>query len=152
MSAYVVSHKHINTILTGANQARLEKIYIKKDNVNGHDLDLVPSQNFDGNYLKFDLSQTNDLQTLASFLLSENCRSVNHRYNEKSPAKSITFKFEPVNNAIQLIKLIDCLDYQSCETDTWENSLSFKVLTKIKGQLVDKMLRSAGYDDHQWSI
>ena len=82
-------------------------------------------------------------------LVNENFKSVNYRYLEsKNPYEYI---FEPVicTNPIQVLKAINCLDYQSCEHEGWKKSDARKILDDIRDICIRKL---PGYDDFQWEI
>ena len=51
--------------------------------------------------------------------------------------------------AAQVIRLCGCLDYQSCETDDWEETLAYQQLQRI-GSTV--MPGPAGYDIGRWAF
>ena len=105
MSAFVVSDKHINTIVTWA--ARQNVNYRSGDEwmpIRGHE------------------------QQVAQMLLNQNVRSVNYRYNEHDDVSAI--RYTPVHltsgsgyrNALQVMKAAQCYNYQACETDDYEST------------------------------
>lgn len=85
-------------------------------------------------------------------LLDENVRSVNYRYHEKDTPESYTFKHVkhvvPLP-AVNILKAIDCLDYQSCETPDWRESEAFAILRVIKDVAIRNL---PGYDAAPWGI
>ena len=82
-------------------------------------------------------------------LVNENFKSVNYRYNESD--KPYKYIFEQVKNInpIQVLKAINCLDYQSCEHANWKKSNARKILDDIRDICINKL---PGYDDFQWEI
>ncbi len=79
----------------------------------------------------------------ATVLWLENIRSVQHRYpNDESlfddPA-AVTITAAQFRDprykltAIQAVKLCNCLDYQSCETNDWETTPAHAIVESIKG-------------------
>lgn len=50
---------------------------------------------------------------------------------------------------VQILRLIDCLDYQSCETDNWPQTLAFRQLNWIRGAATRSL---PGYDQAQWEF
>lgn len=144
MSAFVVSHNHINTLLTYANKNGLN-FYFGEDRV-------LRSE------------QTADLQTLAEMLLAENVASVNARYPDtvNNPQDmpgvivevgcQITFRF--TRNAadltpLQILKACRCFDYQACETDDWKESDARRVIDYIESRAINDL---PGYDSAKWEI
>ena len=90
-------------------------------------------------------------QSTAERLYSENVRSVNYRYGERT--KRTGFVYCPVNidniTPMQIIKLCHCLDYQSCEHPQWLRSKAKQILVGI----IDRAtMRMPGYDEAKWSI
>lgn len=49
----------------------------------------------------------------------------------------------------QILKLVDSLDYQSCETDDWPQTLAFRQLGWIRGAATRNL---PGYDQAQWEF
>lgn len=130
MSAFLVSDKHINTLLAWANLKRISGLMI------------------DGEILDF--SSSNDLQKMAEILLDENYRSLNFRYHSEDKARKIVYRLSLVTlKPVQIIKLCDCLDYQSCETDDWESTNAYKILQRIREHAIRCL---PGYDEAEWSI
>jgi hypothetical protein len=95
-------------------------------------------------------------QAEANELMRENVRSVNWRYRNSPDIEQEKFvgnvkldlNAEPVS-VMQALKWIDCLAYQSCETDDWEKTEAYKLLNRYRGMLVCKL---PGYNDAKWSI
>lgn len=81
----------------------------------------------------------------------ENIKSVNYRYNEKTRFSSIK-RWEPLvswGTSGDLLALMNCLDYQSCEHPEWAGSYAQTVL-----QLCTRLLEKEGITatDGIWSI
>ena len=55
----------------------------------------------------------------------------------------------PVRSAIEILKLVDSLEYQSCEHPEWERSEARKCLHRITGFAVSQL---PGYAIAPWSI
>lgn len=89
-------------------------------------------------------------QEVGQILLDENVRSVNYRYSEE--ATEPPYRFTPSTrdvSAVQIIKAVHCLDYQSCETDNWETTLAFKICQTILSAACRNL---PGYEQAQWGI
>jgi len=129
MSAYVVSKKHLATIANFAVQ---------------HDT-----------WLDDHRATENDYNHIYKTLAAENVRSVCHRYAAEKPETYASFLRPslkgktPAIDAVAVVKLCDCLDYQSCETDDWETTPACRLLRRIR----DKAVRLIpGYEEAPWAI
>lgn len=108
------------------------------------------------------------VQTVAKGLARENIRSVAHRYpddvsgsrpgpclsdddiQEAAAIYAAHFLKHPQKvPPVQLFKLIQCLDYQSCETGDWRETLAFEQLEYIQREVVRQL---PGYNDADWSF
>jgi hypothetical protein len=113
MSAFIVNDYHINALVSFGVEYKAQ-FYTKK---------------VGWEYFKDDTAQV-----MAALLYRANVCSVNHRYSERT--RTTGFKFQPVDvsvwSAADIIKACDCLDYQSCEVKTWDNSRARKALQAIR--------------------
>ena len=128
MSAFIVSDTHINALVR----------YASRHNVRA----------FHGNPLAMFQAKDNE-QAAAELLLAENVKSVNYRYRDNE-VMSITYdRGAPILTAIQAIKAAQCLRYQSCECDDFEESIAFKLIEAI---IADAIPRLEGYESAEWGI
>ena len=73
-------------------------------------------------------------------LWDENVKSVNYRYDEYRPAESYHYKPFPVSlTPANVLGLINCLSYQSCEHPEWEDSEAYAILQSIKAAAIDAL-------------
>jgi len=95
---------------------------------------------------------------VANILRDENIRSVKHRYQDCSPDElpghsgTAPLNFDqgqPIPDPITILKACDCLEYQSCETGDWQESLACEVLNMIRKAAIKEL---PGYDDAPWGI
>ena len=129
MSAFIVSNVQINALVRFAS-------------IN----DIRFCCNFTGKRLV--VSGNED--AIAKLLLDENVRSVNFRYQDSNEVGQIVYQIDaPILSAVQVIKAAQCLDYQSCETEDWEQTNAKKLLDAIISTAITKL---PGYDDAPWSI
>ena len=142
MSAFVVSHDHIDALLTFVRYER----------------DL---QERLGHYS--DLGAAADLTDIGRVLLKECERSVAHRYSDGDlpgkigeHAEDYYFKtFEPFlrmeigKKVAWVVKACRCFDYQSCETDDYEESVAHKLIRQIEARALTNMPH---YEDAPWEI
>lgn len=102
---------------------------------------------------EFGLSEDNVFKTLKR----ENYRSVNYRYNEKerpSYPKMETIDV-PELPQVDILKLCNSLDYQSCEHPGWKGSSARVLLNAGMGRLwglLSSSLQIPFYETAKWSI
>lgn len=128
MSAFIVTDKHINTLVTFAGLRNVSASY--------------------GNPTR-SIAVAGNEQAIAELLLAENTRSVNYRYKESDPVAPINFIFENSFNVVGILKACTCLQYQSCETDDYETTAAYALLRAIREQAVTEL---PGYTDADWAI
>ena len=128
MSAFIVSEQHINAILTASITCPI---------MNGKSLA--------------------EINKIGKMLWNENHKSVNYRYKDSEKCPPYKFKTWFTCYA-QAVKLLDCLDYQSCEHNSYEDSKTKKFIDELKIQLKTKALLEsprdyeALYNTSHWSI
>lgn len=133
MSAYVVSQKHIN-VLVNFTQRPDFKQWHRQIYMPGRD-DVI---DFPGPAM------------VGQILLDENYRSVNARYGEKEEAEKFLYVPSAERTPLVVIfKAVSCLDYQSCETDDWKDTLAYKILQMIKEHAITQL---PGYEQAPWGI
>lgn len=102
---------------------------------------------------------------VSNILYKENITSVNHRYREKTKTsgwKKLDKKIEPIS-LMQLYKLVQCLDYQSCEHLLWQTSDAYKMIKELEAKIVpeleeyfgvkeEEFYRLYSYNIAEWSI
>ena len=90
---------------------------------------------------------------VAKIIMKANIASVNYRYNEKT--RMTTFNKTPFDLSLsdtQILKLIDCIDYQSGEILSWNKSKAKRMLDQLSLNLLTKQIKSKEYDDCLWAI
>lgn len=97
---------------------------------------------------------------IGQLLLSECVKSVQHRYPQGKPNELPgrvdaewlePFVFERIGRVptpVEAIKLIDCLEYQSCEHPGWETSQARVCCEALRRYLLGRL---PGYEDAAWS-
>lgn len=96
--------------------------------------------------------------TVADCLKRENIRSVNIRYNEKTRFSKVAFK---ASNSLEnsgfnnfdVFTLCRCVDYQSCESNDWPQTIAASMLGMIQLH-AERASCKAGevQDSNLWSI
>lgn len=137
MSAYVVSHRHINAILTFANRANARLC---------------------AGVMRYDASNVEDLQRMAEILYAENVRSVNYRYRQPASLpgivdeteRDIVFNFvRDAFSPVDILRLCECYDYQACETPDYEASAAARIVNAIRHEAIRAL---PGYSNAKWRI
>lgn len=121
MSAFIVSKKHIDAICE----------YVVLNKKNGYGIPDDPNE-------------------LGHVLWRENHRSVNSRYRERG--KTPEYKFEKTDlrtSAADFMKLLHCLDYQSCEHKSYERSKARRYIRELAYRAASEV---EGYEDAPWGI
>lgn len=125
MSAFIVSDKHIDTILTFS-----EGLHVWHEE---HGIVL----------------QGTELNLAGQVLIDQNYASYNYRYDESHQTPSYTFKRQPMPSAVQVIKACDSLEYQSSETEDYRETWAYKLTESIRENAIGKL---PGYNEAEWSI
>jgi hypothetical protein len=55
----------------------------------------------------------------------------------------------PRLNPVSILKLCDCLEYQSCETEDYNETVAYRLLNVIRRAAIRIL---PGYDDAKWEI
>lgn len=96
----------------------------------------------------------------ATVLYRENAHSVNARYSESGGEDRVMnipynvlhtarFSILPKMRAVDILKMCDCLEYQSCETDDYRESVAYHLLSSIRASAIREL---PGYNDAAWSF
>lgn len=140
MSAYLVSEKHIATMVVNIRNAIGQRAF-----------------EFAARY-RLGINNTGDelVEVVANALWQENNRSVNFRYGGRNKAPKVSAEMiervEPVGIR-QLTALMDCWEYQSCETKNWLTTKSMVFIGYVRAELLKNMVNKYLYDEpSDWSI
>lgn len=90
-----------------------------------------------------------DLQKVGDMLRAENARSVAFCYSE--PAKAAPYTFERIAVRLdvpQLLRAVQCLEYQSCETDDWQETEAYRFLQKVRELCIEAL--TSGERNLEW--
>ena len=124
MSAFIVNDYHINALVSFGVQHKAS-FYTK--NVGREYFNVVTAQ------------------VLAALLYRANVCSVNYRYRERT--RTTGFKFQQVDvrhlTPADIIRACDCLNYQSCEVKTWDNSRARRALQAIREEAIYQLSHSS---------
>lgn len=169
MSAFIVSKAHIDALLTAS---------VKRSGLYGpmryhHDgethearpdsLDAIGQMLWDENRrsVEFRYPDSDDLPgSLVSVQLAEGVEPLlmaeilaPYRY---APLEHITPSSDPrlpshrrPFSPIEVLKLVQCFEYQSCETADWEESEAYAFCDALRGQMIHQL---PGYEDARWAL
>lgn len=138
MSAYVMNGEEIDTIVS--------YFIHNRHTVHGEGAWLRIGENYD--YLNYD-----NAEKVAKILMDENVKSVNSRYAENDKSD---YKFEydpeahkrPIGN---IVGALDCLEYQSCETDDYHQSNAWDIMGGLRKHLL-KQVADDNEGSYTWGI
>jgi hypothetical protein len=154
MSAFICGQDHIKALAVFAVGKRYGSMRVAP-NYFRHDY--APAAQMDGR------GETDVATFYANILYCENVRSVQSRYSDcghddlpgpisKPEMLTVTTRdvFELGSGTLRpldILKMCDCLEYQSCETDDYRETPAFKLLDRIRGAAIHAL---PGYDDAPW--
>jgi hypothetical protein len=137
MSAYIVGHDHIDALLTFALCKRYGRgvVYTAQETL----IEIT----------------CDNASEIGRILLTENERSVRHRYPNDGPDElpgtigedAANYEFRPFDQPLQplaILKGCECFDYQACETDDYKASVAHAIVNSIRKRAI---LCLPGYDD-----
>lgn len=136
MSAFIVSDEHINTIVSYFMDYRRDyRLWYSIGEQYGYmDEEAAPQ--------------------VAHVLHSENVRSVNERYSETASDETYQFKLNrQAKNQFtigEIARAIDCLEYQSSESDDYYATDAYKIIRSMRKHLLNKIADREGVD--LWEI
>ena len=133
MSAYIVTNATINAVLHYYRSSRdggsVLRLYER-----GGGREIGPWHNYA------------TWKKMGQIIYAQNVRSVNFRYNDNVPETDYCYAFPliPPLSPLEIIRLCDCIDYQSCETPDWHDTEACWFVQQIKNHACRKL---PGYDD-----
>jgi hypothetical protein len=145
MSAFFVSKKHIDTIVRAA-LIREVAMYLTWKGTSGYQ-----KHGAGRSYMEH-----NCADSVGRMLWQANLDSVKARYPDEDYAGEEqdveTYRhpaFFPAPEPVQALKAVNCLQYQSCEVDDWEETEAYRFLQNLAACLVAIL---PGYKEAEWSI
>lgn len=156
MSAFVCSPEHFKALAIFATTRRNGSLRVDPRYIKSLPQD---AQRGTQNYTQPELATL-----YADVLYQENIRSVGERYPsdtlqtmpglcEKPSHIKVTGKdcitAKLLLTPIALLKMCDCLEYQSCETDDYRQTTAFDLLDAIRGAAIHAL---PGYDSADWDF
>lgn len=139
MSAYVVAQAHIDYLVLAA-------------------VELTRPHRGYGIRYGGDRVTDDTADEIGAALLAANIASVNERYPTARelpgslPAPA-TYRFDPTGlprlDPVQLLKALDCYEFQSCEPANWRNSEARQFCERLRMAAICEL---PGYDEATWEI
>lgn len=131
MSAFVVSNTHINAIVNFT-------------------LVASPAFKLHGYSFQDEYREWPSPEQLGQILLDENVRSVNARYGEHDEPDTFVFTrtLKPIS-AVAMLSALDCLEYQSCESYDWVDTLAHCLVEVMRSWTIHRL---PGYAEAAWEI
>lgn len=85
---------------------------------------------------------------VGAILVAANTASVNFRYGQDELEG--LYVHHPVDvDVVQVLKAIDCYEYQACESPAWERSEARAICAALRARAVCQL---PGYDDAEWML
>lgn len=142
MSAFMVSEEHINVITHAAQQATSRNLSSR-----------IEVRPHGGTITVFNLNH--DPDKFAQALADANVDSLRARYGEKSTELGTYYAHTyrtPVHttwSTVEVLKLMDCYDYQACEVPDYPDTVAGKLITQLRDILTSTL---PGYQESPWAI
>lgn len=137
MSAYIMNGEEIDTIVSYFIHTR--------HTIHGEGAWLKIGDKYDN--LKYD-----NAAEVAKILMDENVRSVNSRYTEQQ-SNHYEFEYDPTAHKRpvgNIIGALDCLEYQSCESDDWHTTNAWDIICGLRKHLLKTIAEKE--DTYTWGI
>lgn len=131
MSAFIVSTAHINALVNAGYRACVANSlswYV------GAERRTLTSDNLDA---------------VGAMLMQANAASVDYRYRETNQVPYYRHTFRHTRPAVEVLKLVDCYEYQSCERPDWPQSEAHAYCAALRERLIGQL---PGYDAAPWAI
>lgn len=91
--------------------------------------------------------------SVGQMLIRENHLSVCHRYDENPKVEAVDpYEFERSRkplDPVQVLKAINCYEYQSCEHPDWEDSEANRFCESLRNTAIHVL---PGYEEADWEI
>jgi hypothetical protein len=129
MSAFIVHHEHINAIMTFAAFDRQTRDTIRAAS--------------EGQIALFDATR------VGRFLLEANARGRGLQAAPLQRRRYVFRKWQRVPSPVEVLKACQCLDFQCCEHEEWQESPAKRMLDAIAGAAIEAL---PGYDSAPWAI
>lgn len=145
MSAFMVDPEHINVLLNAGLSIRGRQLYwpTEADEIPGNGVQA--SYGYSIRMLRYDTADA-----IGQMLVDANAASVNTRYGEEN-AYIYSYRRPRYSSwtPVEILKAIDCFEYQACETADYNTSEAANFCRRLRGVMIDQL---AGYSESAWEI
>ena len=86
----------------------------------------------------------NSVQEIGQALLKQNYASYNFRYDEENKVPKFKPNYKITFDEGDVIGCIRCYDYQSCETNDWDNCNIERSLDRLKDTILKRLIKRCG--------
>ena len=86
---------------------------------------------------------------ICQILLEQNYRSVNFRYEEDESAPNFVAMLVRQCSPVEIIKLCDCYNYQSCETEDWDQTQAYAISQALRERAISML---PGMSEASWTF
>lgn len=140
MSAFMVSHRHIDALVDYA-QAWDGLSWYDRSN----------EEEYGPVYVRLRTGDIEGMERIGNVLLAENRASVNYRYSEDElePSDCYTHHWHGGLSAVGCLKALSCLEYQSCEHPDWPTSEAHAFVVALRGKAIANL---PGYSEARWEV
>lgn len=150
MSAWIVSTRHIDALVQAASRPGRYGL---------GPLQFAYAPNAPEDHEQLTTRCTN-ADEIGRMLLIENVASVAYRYPDdtcdelpgptaKTPPNEYHYRHPGEFSAVEILKAIDCYEYQSCEHPAWRYSQAYAFCAALRDRVIRQL---PGYDDAPWGI
>lgn len=160
MSAFVVSHRHIDALLTFGlrlNRRGRPMNWHAPDHSEPAAVELIErterGQVWGTHAVELARLLGRELTTdtvdgVGAILASANVASVNYRYAED--ALEPVYTHHPVvADVVGVLKALDCYEYQSCEAPEWDYSEAYAICAALRREAIAQL---PGYAEAEWAL
>lgn len=155
MSAFIVDKRHIDALLTAGLEGNRYGTVLwlapvpKNENAYQHGEPGGPEVAQEVDARRRVLSNSTASQ-VGCMLMAANRKSVNFRYDENKMEDFYEYqRYAGTLTPVQVLKAINCFEYQSCEDPEWENSEAKAFCGALQHHVIGEL---PGYDEAKWEI
>lgn len=119
MSCYIVEKNHIQFIMAAVQSPTIRFDFTYKDEA--------------GNWVTVAKGDFAATAKLGNILWQANAVGVNARYKERNTVEELTSRdvYLCAIDPMQLLRSLDCLEYQSCDAASWEDSVAAGIVHRL---------------------
>ncbi|PHM37647.1 hypothetical protein Xmau_03865 [Xenorhabdus mauleonii] len=101
------------------------------------------------NCFPLNLSWYEAKEKVGEILHQANLDSFNYRYKEDLTGTFVFDSSAPQLSVPAVLKALDCIEYQCCEVESYQQTRAYKIIKQLRLSLIDKI---DGYEEAHWFI